>query len=48
VVCIFRNFPIGKVWLLGPRYFSKIPEREILVASFFKLADNFPHGKQGQ
>lgn len=23
----------------------KIPEREILLASFFKLADNFPNGK---
>jgi hypothetical protein len=27
--------------LLSPKF----PEREILLASFFELADNFPNGK---
>lgn len=42
------NFLIGIFWLGEASRFAKFTEREISVASFFELADNFPNGKQGQ
>lgn len=42
----FKNYPFGKCLLVGLTLSRKIPEREIWLASFFELADNFPNGKQ--